>query len=51
MNLPERSGDARIVLLEATGSVQYQIYYDVMASISSAGGVIGIIREEEEGEE
>ena len=50
MHLEERTGDAKIVLLEATGSVQYQNYFDVMASISSAGGAIGIIREEDEEE-
>lgn len=42
-------GQERVVLLEATGAVPYQLYYDVMLSISNAGGVIGIVREQEGG--
>jgi biopolymer transport protein ExbD len=35
-----------VVLLEASGKVPYQDYYQVMAAISAAGGVIGILQEE-----
>ncbi len=46
MHLHERSGDGKVVLLEASGSVTYQNYFDVMASISAAGGVTAILQEE-----
>lgn len=44
--LSEKTGEGKVVLLEATGKVQYQNYYQVMAAISSAGGVVGILQEE-----
>jgi len=46
MGLAARAGDDRVVLLEAGERVAYQAYYEVMAAISQAGGVIGIVREE-----
>lgn len=46
MNLQSKLGDAKIVLLTATGKVKYQTYYETMATITAAGGVIAIIREE-----
>ncbi len=46
MNLAERETDEeRIVIIEATGRVEYQVYFEVMAAISHAGGVIAIIKE------
>ena len=36
----------KVVLLEASGNVTYQNYFDVMASISAAGGVTAILQEE-----
>lgn len=46
MNLGERETDEeRIVIIEATGRVAYQVYYEVMAAISHAGGVIAIVQE------
>lgn len=47
MNLREKAEDKRIVLLEASGQVPYQPYYEVMAAISAAGGVVGIVQEGE----
>ena len=47
MNLPEKADDEKVVLLEASGNVTYQTYFDVMASISAAGGVTAILQEEE----
>ncbi len=38
--------EARIVLLETAGAVIYQTYFEAMAAISQAGGVIAIAREE-----
>jgi len=46
MKLHEKTGDAKVVLLEASGNVTYQTYFDVMASISAAGGVTAILQEE-----
>jgi biopolymer transport protein ExbD len=46
MKLHEKTGDDKIVLLEASGNVTYQNYFDVMASISAAGGVSAILQEE-----
>jgi biopolymer transport protein ExbD len=45
-NLPGLGEEERIVIIEATGKVPYQQYYQVMAAISDAGGVVGIVKEE-----
>jgi hypothetical protein len=34
-------------MLEATGKVEYQSYFEVMAAITEAGGTICIVREAE----
>ena len=47
LNLSQKTGDQKVVLLEAIGDVEYQTYYDVMAAISEAGGAIGIVRQAE----
>jgi len=46
LKLHTRTGDDRVVLLEATGKVDYQRYFEVMAAITRAGGTICIVREE-----
>ena len=46
LRLDTRAGDAKVVLMEATGKVEYQAYFEVMAAITEAGGTICIIREE-----
>ena len=46
MDLKSKLGDAKIVILTATGKVKYQTYYETMSTITAAGGVIAIIREE-----
>ena len=46
MNLKSKLGNAKVVLLMATGKIKYQAYYETMATITAAGGVIAIIREE-----
>jgi len=51
LKLAEREEEDRVVLLEASGSVNYQLYYESMAAISKAGGMVGIIREAEGDEE
>jgi biopolymer transport protein ExbD len=34
------------VLLEAAGKVDYQTYYEILAAISAAGGVVAIVEED-----
>ena len=46
LRLAEKEGEERVVLLEASGRVPYQRYYEALAAISGAGGVVGIIQEE-----
>ncbi len=45
LSLSEKEGEDRVVLLEASGRVAYQDYYQVMAAVSAAGGIIGIVQE------
>jgi biopolymer transport protein ExbD len=47
LRLDKRQGEERIVMLEAAGKVDYQTYYEVMAAISTAGGVVAIVEEDE----
>jgi len=47
LKLHEKSEEGKVVLLTASGKVTYQTYFDVMASISAAGGVTAILQEEE----
>jgi biopolymer transport protein ExbD len=47
LNLHRKTGDDKVVLLEASRNVTYQNYFDVMASISNAGGVTAILQEEQ----
>lgn len=47
MNLKVKRGDDKVVLLEATGAVPYQLYYDIVTAISGAGGVIAIVQVDE----
>lgn len=47
LNLGGKPEAERIVLLEATGKVPYQQYYEVMSLISHVGGVVGIVQEGE----
>jgi len=46
LKLHEKTGDGKVVLLEASDDVTYQSYFDVVASISAAGGVTAIVEEE-----
>ena len=49
LKLGERDGEDKVVAFEATGDVEYQNYYDVMCTISKAGGIIAIVKEDEKG--
>ena len=45
LKLDKEEGEDKIVLLESSGKVPYQTYHAVMAAISKAGGIIGLIEE------
>jgi len=46
LKLDRKTGDAKVVMMEAPGKVEYQRYFEVMAAITEAGGTICIVREE-----
>jgi biopolymer transport protein ExbD len=46
LRLGTKQGEERIVLLEAAGKTDYQTYYEAMAAISAAGGVVAIVQED-----
>jgi biopolymer transport protein ExbD len=45
MKLADRKPSEKVVLLDAAMETDYQNYYEVMAAISAAGGVVGIMTE------
>ncbi len=45
LKLHSREGDAKVVILESAGKVEYQDYFAAMAAITQAGGTICIVRE------
>lgn len=47
LQLAHKQGEAKVVMLEAAGKVDYQTYYEAMAAISGAGGVVAIVEEAE----
>jgi biopolymer transport protein ExbD len=47
LQLAKKDGQDKVVLLEAAGQVDYQTYYEAMAAISEAGGVVAIVEEGE----
>ena len=48
LRLDRETEENKVVLVEATGRVEYQQYFDVAAAITNAGGAVGITVEEEE---
>jgi len=46
LRLGSKQGGEKIVLLEAAGKADYQTYYEAMAAISAAGGVVAIVEED-----
>ncbi|MCZ7646471.1 MAG: biopolymer transporter ExbD [Planctomycetota bacterium] len=48
LKLKEQEGEGRVVLLESSGDVPYQRYYEVMSAIASAGGVVAVVTEEDD---
>ncbi len=48
MELPEQPEDDRIVVLESAEDVPYEIYFQVVAAITDAGGVLAVMEKEGE---
>lgn len=46
MRLHEKSAEGKIVILSAAGQVPYQDYFETMALINNAGGIVAIVRED-----
>ncbi len=48
LDLPSRPREEdRIVVVETSGRVSYQRYFETLAAISGAGGIVGLLTEEE----
>ena len=48
LRLDQRQGDAKVVIVSAEGRVPYQTYYETLAMVQQAGGVVAIVTEEED---
>jgi biopolymer transport protein ExbD len=47
LQLDKKQGEQKVVTLEAAGKVDYQAYYEAMAAIATAGGVVALLEEGE----
>ena len=47
LKLAEQPPEQRVVMLESTDATAYEVYYQVLAAISSNHGVVAIVEEEE----
>jgi biopolymer transport protein ExbD len=47
MDLAHKEGNDKVVMLETRGKVIYQDYFEVISSISAAGGVVALVKEED----
>jgi biopolymer transport protein ExbD len=47
MNLKAKTGNDKIILVETTGAVPYQRYFEVVTMITAAGGAIAMVEQEE----
>lgn len=45
--LHKKTTKERVVLIESSGDVPYQTYFDVLSTVSAAGGIVAIVTEEE----
>ncbi len=48
LRLDQKQGDAKVVIISASGRVGYQAYYETLALVQNAGGVVAIVSEEAE---
>lgn len=49
MKLEKRPEEKRVIVLDAAKGVDYQAYYEAMSAISGAGGIVGVMTEEDGG--
>ena len=47
LKLAQEQPNKRVVMLESTASTSYQVYFQVLATISASGGVVALVEEEE----
>jgi len=47
LRLDSKSDEKKVVLLDSSPDVGYQNYFEVMSAITAAGGMIGILTEDE----
>lgn len=46
LHLENKTGEGKVVVVSAAGTVNYQVYYEVLSMISQAGGVVAVVSEE-----
>ena len=47
LELASKPPEQRVIMLESAPDTPYQVYFEVMATISANGGVVAIVEEEE----
>lgn len=47
MDLPNQQPSKRVIMLESTNETPYEIYYQALAAISTHGGVVALVEEDE----
>jgi biopolymer transport protein ExbD len=45
LNLAQKTGDAKVVIVSSAGAVTYQNYYETLSIIQNGGGVVAIVTE------
>lgn len=48
LRLDRKQGDAKVVMISAEGVVPYQTYYETLAMVQNASGVVAIVSDEVE---
>lgn len=48
LRLDRKQGDAKVVIISAEGVVPYQMYYETLAMVQNASGVVAIVSDEVE---
>ena len=47
MDLKEKEGEKRVILLEASHDTPYEVFFQALAAISSNGGIVAMMEEDE----
>ena len=49
LKLADKAADEdKLVMMEPAGNIKYQLYFEVMSTISTSGGVIALVKEDED---